>query len=33
VATRQESDMTKYGVGWMFTAPVCVLLIVYFYFR
>jgi len=25
--------MSKYGVAWMYTAPVYILLIAYFYFR
>jgi len=25
--------MSKYGIGWIFTAPVYILLIAYFYFR
>jgi hypothetical protein len=33
VAAREEIDMAKYGVGWMFTAPVYVLIIAYFYLR
>jgi len=33
VLIREEIDMAKYGVGWMFAVPVYVLVIAYFYFR
>jgi hypothetical protein len=33
VPIREETDMSKYGIGWIFTAPVYILLIAYFYFR
>jgi hypothetical protein len=28
-----ENDMAKHGIAWMFTAPVYVLVIAYFFFR